>query len=292
MEKVALGIPCYGQQTPEWWGSLLATVSRFQYYDIEFAGAYTSGTMAVDSNRNAIAGSFVRKSKADWIWWMDADTISPQGAIKRLLATGKKLVSGLYFLKAPPHAPVAYTRNANGNYTPLMGWNRGEIVQADMVGMGCCLMHRSVLEEYERQFRVMERDTGGIMVVHKDDIISTNTLHHKNDGKVVNSVWHIPLRPPTLDLKDFPFFIGEYNRTEDVMFFENVARTGAELWVDTSVECKHEAVRPIVGLDYRHVLYTHQGFYPPTELYGGEEKSEPAEPPKSDGWTGEGQTRP
>ncbi len=254
MEKIVIGIPSYGAQSPAWWSRLVLLVGTLPKQGVDFRGLTCTSSMLTDKNRNMIVESFLR-TDADWLFWLDADTVPPVGGIRRLLDTGKSLVSGLYYLRSKPFTPVAYLRQSDNRYRPLSEWERGEIVPVDAAGMGCCLVHRSVYEEIKNKYEVLQRHTGGLTAVHRDDILgrvpeSPTRKQRKRDGQVLNGVLQERLVPPTAEVP-FPFFVLEHNRTEDLWFYEIAARVGCKAWVDTSVECGHVGEREVNGEAYR-----------------------------------------
>jgi hypothetical protein len=215
-----------------------------------------SDTMATDHNRNLIVDDFL-KTEAEWLFWIDADTVVPVGAINRLIATGKTLVSGLYYGKNDPHPPIAYYSH-NGAYKPIdkgVRWEKGEILPVDAAGMGCMLTHRSVFEDIKNNHTVLQANGGGLTVVENKNIIGeiTNTIRHKDDGKVIGGKLQVRLIPPTLENLKFPYFALEHGRTEDLWFFELASHVEHKCYLDTSVECGH--LRPVAftGAEYRNL---------------------------------------
>ncbi len=240
MERIAIGVPAYGGQSPAWWRPLVIESYKLREYGIELVDVLTETTMATDANRNSIASSFLDNTDADWLWWIDADNPVVLGGIKRLLETGRKLVTGLYVYKGDEPYPVAYNRTEDGRYESLRPWSRGEIIPVDGAGLGTLLSHRDVYEEIRKQYIPMQRADGGIIAVHQDDIQGDyfNSMVSENDGKVIDGVMHQRVFEPTVDAK-VPFFALEMGRTEDIGFFEKAKRVGFDLWVDTSVEVAH-----------------------------------------------------
>jgi hypothetical protein len=224
---------------------------------VNFTGIYTSGVSTTDVNRNVIVSEFL-SSSAEWIFWMDADNPTPVGSIPRLLAAGKTFVSGLYYGgRKELLSPIAYIRNPKGTYHTLdqvRTWTRGEIVEVDAVGFGCCLVHRSVYEDIQAKYKVFYRKTGGIAMVHKGDLygdVSPDT-NAKRDGQVHKGVLNERLYPVRDgDIDTFPFYACQFTRTEDMPFCEFAKRAGHRIWVDTSIEAGHIKVHEITGAEYR-----------------------------------------
>jgi hypothetical protein len=254
LDKVTIGVPCYGAQDSLWWSQLVNNVAFLHKQEIDYQGLIVSSTMATDHNRNQIVKDFL-KTDADWLFWIDADTIPPMGTIRRLLDTKKEMVSGLYYGKGQDNPPIAYIRVEDGTYLPLhkaRKWERGEIIAVDATGMGCMLTHRSIFEKMAAEYKSMQRVGGGLTLVHKDDFERGSgdlAKNKKTHGKVIRG----QLRE-TLTYKDdgiFPYFAIEFGRTEDIWFFERLQRIGLKVWLDTSVECGHLKSVPVTGKTFR-----------------------------------------
>ena len=240
MDKVCIGVPAYGGQPPDWWRPLVTEAYNLRDYGIERCDVLVETTMATDANRNSIASAFLDETDAEWLWWIDADNPVVLGGIRRLLDTGKKLVTGLYISRGEEPYPIAYTQTEDGRYESLKPWNRGEIIPVDGAGLGALLSHRNVYEDIRKNFVPVQRADGGIIAVHRDDIDGDyfESMQSKTDGRVIDGVLHQRVFEPTVDAK-VPFFALALGRTEDIGFFEKASRVGYQLWVDTSVEVAH-----------------------------------------------------
>lgn len=258
MPSVSIGIPFYGNFAGEWVSQTLQFIA-IESKKIEIREVITAGSMTADHNRNIIVADFL-KSDAEWLFWVDSDTMVPAGAIERMLAQGKTLVSGLYYGKNPPHPPIAYVKY-NGAYTPIdknQKWEKGEIIPIDAPGMGCMLTHRSVFEDILKSYEVVQLAGGGILPIHKNDILgdietSDGAMKHEHDGKIYKGQLRVRTQKPTLANIRFPFFMVEHQKTEDMFFFELAERVGHKPWLDTSVECGHLRQVPFTGEDYRTI---------------------------------------
>jgi hypothetical protein len=254
--KVSLGIPFYGGVSGEWWTQTLQVVSVLAK-QVDIIEIITCGSMTADHSRNVIVADFL-KSQAEWLFWIDSDTMVPAGGLDRLLGVGKTLVSGLYYGKNPPNPPIAYYLY-NGAVTPIdqeRRWEKGEILPVDAVGMGCMLTHRSVFEDILKKYDIYQIPGGGLVPVHQDDILgdvetTDGPKSHEHDGKVYKGQLRQRLVKPSLANLRFPFFMIEHMRTEDIYFFDLARRVGHMAWLDTSVECGHLRQVPFTGADYR-----------------------------------------
>ena len=129
----------------------------------------TVGTVITDA-RNSIAGAALnmyRNGDATHLLWLDDDMLPPErapgmpGMAERLLAHGKRIVSGLYFGEST--LPVAHQLRKVREILPPQRFleNRQQLVRVDpndglievgAVGFGGVLMEISILDELEKQW--------------------------------------------------------------------------------------------------------------------------------------------
>jgi hypothetical protein len=136
----------------------------------------------------------------DYLFWLDSDVIPPRDALLRLLAHRLPIVSGLYCRRSPPHGVPVMIKNGQW----VTQFPMGALVEVDLVGAGCLLLHRSVLERLPPQ-----RPEAG---------------KHWFD-------WRVDMQgrmPP------------EYCLSEDFTFVKACKeKLGISTYVDTSVQCRH-----------------------------------------------------
>lgn len=253
MKSLSIGVPCYGAQEAKWWGTLVKNVANLTK-SVNVVDILIADSMATDHNRNLIAKDFL-KSNVEWIFWIDADTIVPVGGIERLLKTGKKMISGLYYGKHSPHNPIAYNtyNNAYRSINMDRSWEKGEILEVASCGFGAMLVHRSIFEDIQANFVPKMETNGGIILIHKDDILegADQGIH----DKVIGDTLYKKLIEPTIEI-NYPFFGLEHGKTEDLWFTEKATRLGYKIYLDTGVECGHLYPQAFEGSDYRN-LYGH-----------------------------------
>lgn len=266
MDTIMFCVPAYGGQSPKWWSRLNALSFAAEKMGLDYRGVIVESTAVVDHNRNKICKT-VLENDPDWTFWIDHDTIPPSIALNRLIGVGKPIVSGLYCGKKHPYRPIAYYKREDGLYQNLDTFDRGEILPVDSVGIGCLLLHTSVLKDYQENFVALQRANGGILAVHKDKIKGKIPEKGKaSDGWVRDGVLQERLYRPK-KLKYFPFFASEYQRTEDHYFFENLAMLGYKPWLDTSVICTHLGDKEYDFTDFKkQVFYEQMGGNTPPEL--------------------------
>lgn len=84
----------------------------------------------------------------DFVFMLDSDVVCPPDTILRLMAHRQPIVSGVYYRRSPPHGiPVMLKRQPNGSTQWLQQLPPQGLIEVDLVGAGCLLIHRSVLEK-------------------------------------------------------------------------------------------------------------------------------------------------
>lgn len=76
------------------------------------------------------------------LWFIDDDVIVPSDAYWKLAADNLDIVSGLYWRRNLPIAPVAMKLTPQGNQW-ITQWT-GEVFECDLVGAGCLLVKTDV----------------------------------------------------------------------------------------------------------------------------------------------------
>lgn len=105
---------------------------------------YLSG-MPFDHARNSAVEAMLAEGY-EYLFFVDDDVIIPPNAYAILKSNNLPIVSGLYYRRNLPLAPVAIVRLPNGQPSWLPQWKLGEIIPVDYVGAGCLLIQRRVFE--------------------------------------------------------------------------------------------------------------------------------------------------
>ena len=193
--KIFIAIPHTGTVSMEW------ALSLRQLKTPTYLMSMSRGT-PWDVARNTLVNEFL-KGTTPYLFFLDSDVIIPAHGINKLLSLELPVVSGLYFTKTPPQPVPAMWQKTDetGKYVSIQGYAKNETVEADVVGMGCCLIHRRVFEK----------------------------LKEINPEK--------PFYKWTFDPTKSD--VGE-GISEDFYFCERVKKEiGYKIFVDTSIECKH-----------------------------------------------------
>lgn len=125
--------------TTRWAGSL-RTMNLPQNSDITVVAG-----MPYDHARNTGCEAMLARG-FEWLFFLDDDVILPPDAIHVLMSSNLPIISGLYYRRHEPVAPVAMV-NVPGGRTWVTSWEPGKLIKVDYVGAGCLLIHRSVLEK-------------------------------------------------------------------------------------------------------------------------------------------------
>jgi len=279
MIRIDIGIARGKEQCGEWWDGVFTELIRVAQTnpDIEIGKISTAGSAMKDVSKNMAAGKLLGQvntaenrtaiinglmaedNPGEAIFWIDDDTIPPKGALEALIALEADIAAGVYYLRNPPYHPVAYKKHPDhAGYTPLWDFRKGEVRPVDSVGMGCTLVRRYVYEEILKQYVLFSRAaTHTLKAVHKDDILETRTLPakvRKHMGKVLVSEQGAVLLEgldPVPAVERFPFYVMEFERTEDHYFCEMARRCGFNIMLDTMIECEHWGWKKVTGEHFR-----------------------------------------
>ncbi len=119
------------------------------------AGLYIPIEYAVDIARNQCVYHAIEQ-QYDYIMWVDSDTIIPRDTVKKLVESGKDIISGVYAKKLVGSKDVILLKkNSEENYSFLTVddiKNKG-IIEVDAIGFGCVLTKVDV-------FRKLFKKTG------------------------------------------------------------------------------------------------------------------------------------
>jgi hypothetical protein len=147
--RIMVGIPMTGLLRSEWvlarYGQVIPC-NWAQADMIQFVDQWSPLNHTVADARNIIATAAVEK-EFEWVFFIDHDTILPQGTILKLnerMIEGKVPVwSGLYFTKSVPAEPLVYRELGRGYYPD---WKLGEDVEVIAVPMGCTMINVKLLK--------------------------------------------------------------------------------------------------------------------------------------------------
>lgn len=155
--------------------------------------------MPFDMARNSVASQVVQNPDIDYLFFLDSDVVPPPDAILRLLRHRKPVISGMYCRRSPPHGvPVA---QKNGQWVTPPEPGKDPLMEVDVCGAGCLLIHRSVLTDIPPQ----------------------------RQGKPWFD-WRVDLQG---------IFPPEDCMSEDFTWNKHIKKFGVTTYLDTSVRCLH-----------------------------------------------------
>lgn len=97
--------------------------------------------MPYDMARNSICQRAL-EGGYQHVFMLDSDVVPPNDAILRLLSHKLPFVSGVYHRRSPPHGLPVMIKGPSW----VTSYPANSLMEVDLVGSGCLLIHRSVLE--------------------------------------------------------------------------------------------------------------------------------------------------
>lgn len=89
-------------------------------------------------------------SEADYLFFMDSDSVVSPEDLDRLVKAKKDVISGIYFMRGMPYNPVIYESDWKGKGYVFLKDVKDGIERIDGCGMGCCLIRRKVFEKVRK----------------------------------------------------------------------------------------------------------------------------------------------
>jgi hypothetical protein len=146
---LAVLIPHTGEVSSEW---------CLKLKDLQMpAGSqlFMSRGMPIDVTRESMVDTAL-KAGFEWIFFLDSDVILPDKALETLFSHKIPLINGIYKAKKPGGfwwAAWMRTKAPTGSeaFAPIESWT-GRLIQVDVIGTGCMLIHRSVFEKIREKY--------------------------------------------------------------------------------------------------------------------------------------------
>ena len=169
----------------------------FGFKNLIIPGGFMGLTgMPFDMARNSAAMAAL-DAGAEWLFFLDSDVVAPPDTILRLMKHKQPIISGVYHRRSPPIGHPVMMKG--GQFVDDYPANK--IIEVDVVGAGCLLIHTSVLK----------------------------TLPAQAPGRHWFR-WGVDMKG-ILDPVDC--------MSEDYTFCIHSIRHGYKVLVDTSIQCKH-----------------------------------------------------
>jgi ubiquinone/menaquinone biosynthesis C-methylase UbiE len=185
----------------------------------------------VDKARNDLV-KMALKDNCDYVFFIDSDTLIPQGALNALLKMNVDIASGLYFAKGKPYLPVARIKEGERHFF-LEDFEYNQIYEVQGVGMGCCLIKTEVFKKLEFPYFKLEwrKHEGKDYQIAEDlyfcdEAIKAGFKVHLNTGVVCNH-FGIEVGPEHFQPYKAQIKLDKEDREEmiqDLIKFEGVSR--------------------------------------------------------------------
>lgn len=222
--RVLVSVPAWGEIYPEAYINHVASLmretksSKDTGIELVFAPMIRS---AICCARNELVRT-MKRLDCTHLFFMDDDMLMPENAIHRLVRVNGDIVSGLCYLRTPPHFPSMFIDpdDGTGKIYFIQDWPKNQTIQVDAVGSACVLIKRHVFEKIE------ELEFPGDRVTCPE----CNHIHMPWPVKAANEgLWYLygKARP------------GEHTVGEDIFFCKLARQAGFKIFVDTSVEFGH-----------------------------------------------------
>lgn len=91
-----------------------------------------------------------RELDADFLMFIDSDTIFPHHAIAKLMMSGRDIIGGLYYKKGEGSKPVAARMNEEGMFKEITNIPN-EVFEVDAIGTGFLLIRKTVFEAFTKE---------------------------------------------------------------------------------------------------------------------------------------------
>lgn len=161
------------------------------------------GGLPFDHARNVGAQMALDKG-CEYVFFLDSDVVPPPDAVLRLINHRRPIISGMYCRRSPPETVPVMMRGGQW-VTDIPHLGRDPVVEVELVGAGCLLIHRTVLERMARECPLAP---GKPWFYWKSDLAG--------------------LVPP-----------GEATSEDYSFCWQARNRMGVPVLVDTSIRCKH-----------------------------------------------------
>ena len=136
-----------------------------QFFPIGMFWKYiiVEGTDGWAVNRNEVVRK-AKKENFEYIMWIDDDVFIPKDAVRRMIASGKDIITGIYWTKTEHESPVIFEHDGSG---PMYDFELDKQFKIAGSGLGCCLVKTKVFDDFDKAgipyFKenwIMEMDDG------------------------------------------------------------------------------------------------------------------------------------
>jgi hypothetical protein len=146
MRDVAVGLPHAGVVKTDMATSLALTFGADARAANRLGPILHMKSALLILNANMIVREFLDRTTCEWLWCVEWDHELRLETLYALLAAQKRVIGAMYFIEYLGSIRPCASVNG-GNFRPINSFKTGEIMPVAHLGMGCTLIHRSVLEK-------------------------------------------------------------------------------------------------------------------------------------------------
>ena len=148
-KRLMISVPLTGLLRAEWaiarYGQIIPC-NWSQVEMISWMDMFSPMGYLVADARNVAVDAFI-KGGFEWLFFIDHDVVMPPNTFVKLneymLKGDVPIFGGLYFTKSFPSEPLLYRGIGTSHYC---NWKFGDKVWIDGMGMGCTIIHKSILK--------------------------------------------------------------------------------------------------------------------------------------------------
>jgi hypothetical protein len=148
-KRLMISVPLTGLIRAEWALARYGQVIPCNWSQVEvisWMDMFSPMGYLVADARNIATHNFI-KGGFEWLFFIDHDVILPPNTFVKLneymLQGDIPIFGGLYFTKSMPSEPLMYRGIGTSHYRK---WKLGDKVWIDGMGMGCTVIHRSIMQ--------------------------------------------------------------------------------------------------------------------------------------------------
>lgn len=148
-KRLMISVPLTGLIRAEWALARYGQVIPCNWSQVEMISWLDQfsplGFLVADA-RNVAVENFI-KGNFEWLFFIDHDVLMPVNTFSHwneyMLKGDVPIWGGLYFTKSVPSEPLMYRGIGTSHFR---NWKMGDKVWVDGMGLGCNMLHRSVIE--------------------------------------------------------------------------------------------------------------------------------------------------
>jgi len=148
-KRLFISVPLTGLIRAEWALARYGQVVPCNWSQVEMISWMDQfsplGFLVADA-RNVALSHFI-SGGFEWLFFIDHDVLMPTNTFVKwneyMLKGDTPIFGGLYFTKSVPSEPLLYRGIGTSHYTK---WKLGDKVWIDGMGLGCTMLHRSVIK--------------------------------------------------------------------------------------------------------------------------------------------------